>query len=90
MKAQKEIFVFVGEKATTGEPNKKTRRMSKWGYMEKFSDMESAKAFYDKKDTGSASQIIEIGTRKSLRKYNLGSSVSDYNFYCDMMQEFEK
>lgn len=74
---KKYVFVFVGQNATTGEPNKKTGRLSNYGQFYCFDNAAAAKEFADNQN-GINDQIIEIGSARALRKYALGSSVVNY------------
>jgi len=71
----KDYFVFVGENASTGKPNPITGEMSFWGNMRKFHSKKSAKQYVEEyRGTG----ICEMGTARTLRKYNRGCSVKAY------------
>ena len=70
-----DYFVFDGENATTGTPNRTTGRLSNFGSMLKFNSKEAA-ALYVENYCGYG--ICKAGTARSLRKYNLGMSIQSY------------
>ncbi len=81
----KDYFVFDGQNASTGTPNKITGHMSFYGTFHKFETKEKALKFVEDNETGYASDICVAGTKRTLRKYDLGSSVTDYNYHLDMI-----
>lgn len=82
---KKDYFVFDGQNASTGTPNKITGRMSFYGHYLKFKTKKEAAEYAEKNETGFAGDILVAGTRNTLRKYDFGSSVLDYNYYLDQM-----
>lgn len=78
-----ETIVFVGQNASTGTPNRTTGRMSTYGEMYKFNSRKNAIEFAEKNDTGNASCVSVVGTRNTIRKYNFGISVANYNEHID-------
>ena len=89
MKNEKYYYVFTGQNATTGEPNRKTGRMSYYGCILKFSTKEGAEKYAEKKYSSSARDICEMGTARTLRKYCMGMSVRNYEDYLHHLQEDE-
>ena len=80
----KEFLLFVGQNASTGKPNKRTGLYSFYGKMLKFSHKEEREAYcIDRLYT--PGEIIQPGTRTTLRKYDLGSSLQKYNEYIDQL-----
>ena len=79
---EKDYFVFDGQNASTGTPNEITGRMSFYGHFLKFKTKKEAKDYVDHYR---GYDICRAGTRNTLRKYDLGSSVLDYNFNLDQM-----
>ena len=71
-------YVFVGQNASTGTPNKITGRVSKYGKFYKFENHKLAKKFVDELPFDYNNQIIEIGTIRTLRKYDLGNTLYVY------------
>ena len=70
-----DYFVFDGENATTGDPNKITGRLSTWGEMLKFNSKSAAEEYVNNyRGYG----ICKAGTARALRKYSLGMSVKNY------------
>ncbi|MCP4394597.1 MAG: hypothetical protein GY804_10070 [Alphaproteobacteria bacterium] len=68
-------FVFEGENASTGTPNKITGHMSFWGKMISYNSKEAAlKHVEEYRGCG----ICKAGTARTLRKYNLGNSIDIY------------
>lgn len=73
----KSYYVFKGQNASTGVPNKKTGRMSFFGSILKFDSKNDALKFVDEHDRGYAQQLCIAGTKKTMRKYCLGMTVKN-------------
>ena len=78
-----EYFAFIGKNVSTGEPNPTTGRMSHWGEYKYFSSKAEAQAYVDNNRNPYLTDVCEVGTRRTLRKYDLGSTVSAYNEHLD-------
>ncbi len=89
--ATREHLVFVGKNHITGRPNKITGMFSVHGELLKFSTREEAKKFIEHRRTLTESriEIIQIGTRNTLRKFFLGSSKESFHFDCDHLQIYK-
>ena len=74
----KNYYVFDGQNASTGEPNKVTGRMSFYGTVYSFESKKEALEYVADKDQDSAHQIIVAGTKSAMRGYCLGCSVADF------------
>jgi len=70
-----DYFVFDGENASTGTPNVITGEMSFYGNTYKFKCKKDA---VDYVNEYRGYEICKAGTARTLRKYNLGSSVINY------------
>ena len=70
--------VFVGERATTGEPNRLTGRLSNWGYYHVFNKRKDAKEFMDDWERKNPGKLADMGSAKAMRKYSLGCTVENY------------
>ena len=77
-----DYYVFDGQNTTTGTPNRITGNMSFYGRFLKFHTKKEAVEYVE---NYRGYDICKIGTRKTLRKYDLGSSVFNYNNDLDQM-----
>ena len=85
MSTEKECLLWVGQPRTTwGQPNPKTGRLSLYGNYKLFKTFQDRKNYVDslRLDHG---EIAVCGSRKTLRKYDLGCSLSGYNVYIDLL-----
>ena len=87
-KMREDYFVFDGQTASTGEPNKITGRMSFYGRILKFKTKKEALDYVIENDSGMASDICVAGTRRTIRNYCLGSSMEDFNMECDYSEYY--
>jgi len=69
-------YVFMGENATTGTPNRLTHRMSYYGQFYQTKDKKLAKKFIE--DYGHKHRLVDIGDSRRMRRYNLGASLMDF------------
>jgi len=78
-----DYYVFIGENATTGTPNKITGRMSYFGDILIFKSKKDAIEFVnDYRGYG----LCIAGNKKKMREYSLGMSVSAFEE--DIMRSF--
>jgi hypothetical protein len=73
-----DVFVFVGQNASTGTPNELTGRMSFAGTFYRANDRQEAKEFAEKMYSPYEADICKVGTARTLRQYDLGCSVQSY------------
>lgn len=78
----KEFLVFIGENASTGKPNKQTGMYSFYGGIKKFKTASDRQCFLDGLSLPYGKFAVK-GTRRTLRKYDLGSTVRKYNDWID-------
>lgn len=78
-------FLFDGQNASTGTPNKNTGRMSFYGSVHKFTNRAEAIEYAEKRDTGYSSCIVEIGGRQKMRQFCLGMTTRDFNEYLNFL-----
>jgi len=81
---KKNYYVFIGQNATTGEPNPRTGRMSKWGDVSIFESKREALLFAAEKETGNAQDVIVAGTKRTIREFCLGVSVAQFEENIEM------
>jgi len=75
---EKDYFVFDGQNASTGEPNRVTGRMSFYGEVLKFHSKKEAKQF---EEESRSTNLCIAGTKSKMRGYCLGMSVSQFEEY---------
>ena len=75
---KKNYYVFNGQNASTGRPNKITGEMNFYGEVLVFSDKKTALEYVEDNDTNFQSTICKAGTKATMRKYCLGMSVFDF------------
>jgi hypothetical protein len=80
--SKKYFYAWVGQNATTGTPNPVTGRMSLYGKNYKFDNRADRDAFVDNYYDHNGNNSAVKCNMKTLRSYNLGSSV--YNFETDI------
>jgi hypothetical protein len=90
-----EYLLFVGENASYGNPNSITGRYSFYGRILKFRSKEERNLYIEEKTGYTSREIVKKGNRKTLRKYDLGSTLQNYNDYLDYTEntiknEFEE
>ena len=72
---EKDYFVFDGQNASTGTPNRVTGRMSFYGQVLKFHSKKEAKQY---EEESRSTDICIAGMKAIMRKYCLGMSVSQF------------
>lgn len=80
-------FVFKGQNASTGTPNKNTGNMSFYGSVYRFKTKKRAVEWAEENDTGYTGCLVVSGTAKKMREYCLGSTMEsfiDYLNYTDV------
>lgn len=77
-----DYYVFDGQNATTGSPNRITGRMSNYGNTLKFKTKKEALEYVEDY-RGYA--ICRAGTKKTMRTYDLGCSVAIFEEYFHMV-----
>lgn len=80
--ANQYYYVFVGQNATTGQPNPITGRLSYYGNIIAFRDKAIAKAYVNNFYSNNSSEFAKAGTAKTLRKYKQGQTM--FNYYSDL------
>jgi hypothetical protein len=85
MKERKYYYVFSGQNASTGTPNRITGNYSFYGRILKFSSKSLAIKFTEKNYSPYNRDICQAGTARTLRKYCMGMSVRDYEEYLHYM-----
>ena len=73
-------YVFNGQNASTGEPNKVTGRVSFYGTVLAFETKKEALKYVEDNERCEARYITVAGTKSDMRKYCLGSSVDDFEY----------
>ena len=77
-------YVFDGQNASTGEPNRRTGRMSFYGMVRKFESKREAIEYAADNEKEQAQYITIAGTKSDMRKYCLGCSVADFEYNLGM------
>ena len=78
-------YVWVGQRATTGTPNKNTGFYSIYGDVVAF-DSERARDDYCNQYSERHNSYPVPTNRTDARQYHLGMSVYDYNQYIDFLE----
>ena len=73
-------FVWVGQNATTGTPNRITSNMSLYGDFIAFKDKQSRDQYYDNFRSNGYDYCVKC-TANTGRKFKLGLSVHDYWYH---------
>jgi hypothetical protein len=81
----KTYYLFVGQNATTGQPNKITGYYSFYGRIYAFSSKSERDTVYSHLDGRSAQDKIVKGGRTKMRSLCLGLSMLDFNSYLDSL-----
>ena len=81
---EKNYYVFVGQNATTGEPNPRTGRMSNWGNVYIFDGKAEAIQYAKESETGNIQDVIIAGTKKKMREFCRGISVAQFEENLEM------
>jgi len=80
---RKSYLLWIGQNATTGQPNTKTGHYSNYGYIVKFKSLSERRAFIDQWRPNNPSEFCRIVNRKTARQFCLGMTMRDYNDYID-------
>lgn len=80
---KKYFYLWIGQNATTGRPNKITGHYSNYGYIVKFATKALRDEFIDGWRSNNPSEFISSVNQKTARQYCLGQSVRDYLEYID-------
>lgn len=76
---KKEIFVFIGENASTGTPNENTGRMSFYGQVYRIDGtLRQAREWSDMKEHRTTRKICVVGGKKKMRQYCLGQTMRNF------------
>ena len=76
---KKVYYLFVGQNASTGKPNKITGHYSYWGRIYAFSSKGERDIVYNHLDGRDARDKIVKGGRSVMRSFCLGASVAQFN-----------
>lgn len=71
-------FVWIGHRATTGEPNPRTGRLSKYGHYYCAESRAQAKNFVADYGDWDPAKVAVVGTARTLRQYARGLAVQTY------------
>lgn len=82
---KKTYYLFVGQNATCGSPNKVTGHYSVYGRIYAFSSKSERDTVYNHLDGRNAQQKIVKGGRSVMRSFCLGWSMIDFNGYLDSL-----
>lgn len=76
----REIFVFIGQNATCGNPHPVTGRMSTYGTIYRIAGtLREAREWADYRDNGYAQTVIAVGGRRKMREFCLGQTMRNFN-----------
>lgn len=74
----KKYFLFIGQNATCGSPNRITGKMSTYGETYRFDSTATRNYFLDKRQPSINDQVIVAGGADAMRRFHLGSAVADF------------
>ena len=80
---KKYYYLWIGQNASTGKPNKITGHYSNYGRIVKFSSKALRDEYVDQWRSNNPSEFIHKVSRKTARQYCLGDSMQNYLDYLD-------
>lgn len=72
------VFIFIGQNASTGKPNKITGNRSFFGQFFSCKNLAEARKAAERVRNPYDAQIVDYGCARKLRQYDLGPSVATY------------
>ncbi len=75
------FYVFKGQNASTGEPNKITGRYSFYGQVYCFDTKKEAMEFMDNFESPYVGHICVMGDKRKMREFCLGMTIESFNDY---------
>lgn len=81
----KSFYVWIGQNATTGTPNRITGRMSMYGHFKKFKTAKARNEYIDQWRSNNPSEYIVKCSLSSGRQYDLGCSYQSYEEYMNYL-----